>query len=32
MSSDPPERMRELLSRCDRAPRYTHKSANDLRQ
>jgi hypothetical protein len=28
----PPGRMRELLSRRDRAPRYTRKSANDLRQ
>ena len=32
MSNDPPGRMRELLSRCDREPRYTRKSANDLRQ
>jgi hypothetical protein len=32
MSNDSPGRMRELLSRCDRAPRYTRKSANDLRQ
>jgi hypothetical protein len=32
MSNDPPGRMRELLSQCDRAPRYTRKSANDLRQ
>jgi hypothetical protein len=32
MSNDSPGRMRELLSRCDRAPRYTRKSANEVRQ